>query len=212
MGGFSQAAAAAAAAGAATAAAGNPSGTFQSSPGNNSSMGSVSSSLTNVNFPLGPFMGLSPGGAAGNNAMMSQHNAMMSHMSHMAAAAAAAAAQQGMGPTAQDYAAAAAAAAAAAGGPGGHGGPGGPPLSQQRLFVVVHKSVSDDQLRLLFRQYPGMEYCDLKRDKATGKSKVGAAAASAAADSASAAACLGLLMWDALGVCSGVFLCMHVVA
>jgi hypothetical protein len=166
MGGFSQAAAAAAAAGAAAAAAGNPSGTFQSSPGNNSSMGSVSSSLTNVNFPLAPFMGLSPGAAAHNNAMMS-------HMSQMAAAAAAAAAaQQGMGPTAQDYAAAAAAAAAAAG-QGGHGGPGGPPLSQQRLFVVVHKSVSDEQLRLLFRQYPGMEYCDLKRDKATGKSKVG---------------------------------------
>ncbi|KAF6259639.1 hypothetical protein COO60DRAFT_988185 [Scenedesmus sp. NREL 46B-D3] len=75
-----------------------------------------------------------------------------------------------MGPSAQEFAAAAAA-AAAAGGQGGHGGPGGPPLSQQRLFVVVHKSVSDDQLRLLFRQYPGMEYCDLKRDKATGKSK-----------------------------------------
>jgi hypothetical protein len=167
MGSISQAAAAAAAAGAAAAAAaGNPSGTFQSSPGNNSSMGSVSSSLTNVNFPLAPFMGLSPGAAAHNNAIMS-------HMSHMAAAAAAAAAQQGMGPSAQDFAAAAAAAAAAAGGQGMPGGPGGPPLSQQRLFVVVHKSVSDDQLRLLFRQYPGMEYCDLKRDKATGKSKVG---------------------------------------
>ena len=50
---------------------------------------------------------------------------------------------------------------------------GGPPLSQQRLFVVVHKSVSEDQLRLLFRQYPGCEYCDLKRDKLTGRSKVG---------------------------------------
>jgi hypothetical protein len=167
MGGFSQAAAAAAA-GAAAAAASNPSGTFQSSPGNHSSMGSVSSSLTNVNFPLAPFMGLSPGAVAHNNAMMS-------HMSQMAAAAAAAA-QQGMGPTAQDYAAAAAAAAAASGAQGG--GPGGPPLSQQRLFVVVHKSVSDDQLRLLFRQYPGMEYCDLKRDKATGKSKVGTRCAS----------------------------------
>jgi hypothetical protein len=46
-------------------------------------------------------------------------------------------------------------------------------LSQQRLFVVVHKSVSEEQLRLLFRQYPGCEYCDLKRDKLTGRSKVG---------------------------------------
>jgi hypothetical protein len=33
--------------------------------------------------------------------------------------------------------------------------------------------LAQPQLRLLFRQYPGMEYCDLKRDKATGKSKVG---------------------------------------
>jgi hypothetical protein len=39
--------------------------------------------------------------------------------------------------------------------------------------VVVHKSVSEEQLRLLFRQYPGCEYCDLKRDKLTGRSKVG---------------------------------------
>ncbi|KAF8057626.1 svkA [Scenedesmus sp. PABB004] len=76
---------------------------------------------------------------------------------HMAAAAAAAAAAQQQ--------------AAGLGGADGLGGPGGPPLSSQRLFVVVHKSVGDEALRLLFRAYPGMEYCDLKRDKATGKSK-----------------------------------------
>jgi RNA recognition motif-containing protein len=56
--------------------------------------------------------------------------------------------------------------------------------------VVVHKGVEEEQLQLLFRHYPGCEYCDLKRDKATGKSKgycyvnysTPAAAAAAVAD------------------------------
>jgi hypothetical protein len=60
--------------------------------------------------------------------------------------------------------------AAAAAGPGQGLPP--TPVSKQRLFVVVHKSVTEDVLQRLFRQYPGMEYCDLKKDRATGKSKV----------------------------------------
>lgn len=43
--------------------------------------------------------------------------------------------------------------------------------SKQRLFVVVHKSVSEDMIARLFKRLPGMEYCDLKKDYATGKSK-----------------------------------------
>jgi len=44
-------------------------------------------------------------------------------------------------------------------------------LSKQRLFVVVHKGVGEDLLARLFRRFTGMEYCDLKKDRATGKSK-----------------------------------------
>ncbi|KAL6785046.1 hypothetical protein ACKKBG_A02220 [Auxenochlorella protothecoides x Auxenochlorella symbiontica] len=44
-------------------------------------------------------------------------------------------------------------------------------LSRQRLFVVLHKSVGDETLACLFRSFPGMEYCDLKKDRATGRSK-----------------------------------------
>jgi hypothetical protein len=46
-----------------------------------------------------------------------------------------------------------------------------PPLSATRLFVVCSKSIDDALLARLFRAYPGMEYCDLKRDRATGRSK-----------------------------------------
>lgn len=95
---------------------------FHSSPGNNSSMGSGSSSLSTATFPMG-YMGLSPA-----------HGSLA--------------------------------------GPGAASGMP-PPLSKQRLFVVVHKSVSEEVLARLFRNYPGMEYCDLKKDKATNKSKVG---------------------------------------
>lgn len=44
-------------------------------------------------------------------------------------------------------------------------------LSKQRLFVVVHKGVTEDAIARLFRRFPGMEYCDLKKERATGKSK-----------------------------------------
>eukprot|EP00192_Tetraselmis_astigmatica_P002068 CAMPEP_0117690412 /NCGR_PEP_ID=MMETSP0804-20121206/25109_1 /TAXON_ID=1074897 /ORGANISM="Tetraselmis astigmatica, Strain CCMP880" /LENGTH=994 /DNA_ID=CAMNT_0005503449 /DNA_START=86 /DNA_END=3070 /DNA_ORIENTATION=+ len=47
----------------------------------------------------------------------------------------------------------------------------GPAAGPQRLFVVVAKSVSAEQLSHLFKRFPGMEYCDLKRDQATGRSK-----------------------------------------
>ncbi|KAG2484367.1 hypothetical protein HYH03_016783 [Edaphochlamys debaryana] len=46
-----------------------------------------------------------------------------------------------------------------------------PSLCKQRLFVVVHKSVTQDVLARLFRKFNGMEYCDLKKDPATGRSK-----------------------------------------
>eukprot|EP00210_Caulerpa_lentillifera_P008383 g7995.t1 len=46
-----------------------------------------------------------------------------------------------------------------------------PTLSKLRLFVVVHKGVSEEMLVRLFRRFPGMEYCDLKKDKKTNKSK-----------------------------------------
>mmetsp|Transcript_15110 Transcript_15110/g.24871 ORF Transcript_15110/g.24871 Transcript_15110/m.24871 type:complete len:608 (-) Transcript_15110:1241-3064(-) len=45
------------------------------------------------------------------------------------------------------------------------------PAAKQRLYVVVHKSVTQDQLARLFSRYPGMEYCDLKRDRSTGEPK-----------------------------------------
>lgn len=46
-----------------------------------------------------------------------------------------------------------------------------PQMSKQRLFVVLHKGVSEGMIARLFRRLPGMEYCDLKKDRATGKSK-----------------------------------------
>lgn len=44
-------------------------------------------------------------------------------------------------------------------------------LSRQRLFVVLHKSVGEETLACLFRTFSGMEYCDLKKDRTTGRSK-----------------------------------------
>ncbi len=44
-------------------------------------------------------------------------------------------------------------------------------LPNSRLFIVVHKSASEEALSSLFRCYPGMEYLDLKRDRVTGRSK-----------------------------------------
>lgn len=38
------------------------------------------------------------------------------------------------------------------------------------------QGVGEELLSRLFRQFPGMEYCDLKTDRATGRSKVGGAA------------------------------------
>eukprot|EP01133_Synstelium_polycarpum_P010596 gene10596-12330_t len=46
-----------------------------------------------------------------------------------------------------------------------------PTVSRQRLFVVCHKSVTQENLYKLFSRYPGMEYCDLKKDKVSNKSK-----------------------------------------
>lgn len=55
--------------------------------------------------------------------------------------------------------------------PGGFPVPGYLPTSRQRLFVVHHKSVTQEQLSRLFSRFPGMEYCDLKKNKQTGESK-----------------------------------------
>lgn len=41
-----------------------------------------------------------------------------------------------------------------------------------RLYVVVSKAVSEDIIIRLFRAFPGLEYCDLKRDHTTGHSRV----------------------------------------
>jgi RNA recognition motif-containing protein len=45
------------------------------------------------------------------------------------------------------------------------------PTSRQRLFVVHHKSVTQEQLSRLFSRFQGMEYCDLKKNKQTGEAK-----------------------------------------
>lgn len=45
----------------------------------------------------------------------------------------------------------------------------GEALNRQRLFVVCHKAVSEEMLARLFRTWPGLEYLDLKRDRATGE-------------------------------------------
>jgi hypothetical protein len=47
----------------------------------------------------------------------------------------------------------------------------GPELSRQRLYVVVSKSATEEQIAKLFKRFGGMEYCNLKRDKKTGQSK-----------------------------------------
>jgi len=47
----------------------------------------------------------------------------------------------------------------------------GLPISRQRLFVVCPKQVTQEQLARAFGKFPGMEYCDLKINKATMESK-----------------------------------------
>jgi len=44
-------------------------------------------------------------------------------------------------------------------------------LPRQRLFIVCPKSLTQEQLARVFSRVPGMEYCDLKKDKRTGDSK-----------------------------------------
>ena len=78
--------------------------------------------------------------------------------------------------------------------PANNSGDSQPQLSKLRLFVVVYKvctrflnrrpclthssvscleqGVTEDMLARLFRRFPGMEYCDLKKDRRTNKSKV----------------------------------------
>lgn len=41
------------------------------------------------------------------------------------------------------------------------------------IVTYVLQGVGEELLSRLFRQFPGMEYCDLKTDRATGRSKVG---------------------------------------
>ena len=38
--------------------------------------------------------------------------------------------------------------------------------------MFLTQGVNEDMLVRLFRRLPGMEYCDLKKDRATGRSKV----------------------------------------
>lgn len=51
------------------------------------------------------------------------------------------------------------------------GGLAGEPPASPRLFVVLPKVVSQDALRQIFSKFPGMERCDLKLDRASGRSK-----------------------------------------
>jgi len=44
-------------------------------------------------------------------------------------------------------------------------------VSRQRLFVVCSKSIAQEQLARMFSRFPGMEYCDLKKNKNSGDSK-----------------------------------------
>jgi RNA recognition motif-containing protein len=48
--------------------------------------------------------------------------------------------------------------------------------------------VGDESLARMFRAFPGMEYCDLKKDRMTGRSKGYAYVAFVAPESAAAAA------------------------
>ena len=41
-----------------------------------------------------------------------------------------------------------------------------------RLYVVCCKGLTEDTLACMFRAFPGLEYCDLKRDHLTGQSRV----------------------------------------
>ncbi|DBA73573.1 TPA: RNA-binding protein 45 [Trebouxia sp. C0005] len=59
--------------------------------------------------------------------------------------------------------------------------------SKQRLFVVIHKSATEEMVARIFRSFPGMEYCDLKRDRVTGQSKGFCYVYYASADAAAAA-------------------------
>lgn len=56
-------------------------------------------------------------------------------------------------------------------GPGAGGLGQAPEVSMQRLFVVVSKSATEEQIAKQFKRFGGMEYCNLKRDKKTGQSK-----------------------------------------
>lgn len=55
---------------------------------------------------------------------------------------------------------------------GSESGGGGNATALTRLYVVHPKAISEDVLAFLFQSYPGMEYCDLKRDHATGHARV----------------------------------------
>lgn len=53
---------------------------------------------------------------------------------------------------------------------------GGAAVALTRLYVVCCKGLTEDTLACMFRAYPGLEYCDLKRDHLTGQSRVRARA------------------------------------
>lgn len=48
----------------------------------------------------------------------------------------------------------------------------GSPSHLLRLYVVHYKGASEAQLTSVFNQVSGLEYCDVKRDHATGMSRV----------------------------------------
>jgi hypothetical protein len=62
-----------------------------------------------------------------------------------------------------------------------------PAAPTARLFVVLHKSAGEEALAAAFRPFPGLEAVDLKRDRATGRSKGYAYVAFSSAAAAAAA-------------------------
>lgn len=45
-------------------------------------------------------------------------------------------------------------------------------MGQALLLCTALQSATEDMVAHIFRSFPGMEYCDLKRDRITGQSKV----------------------------------------
>ena len=61
------------------------------------------------------------------------------------------------------------------------------PLPPTSLFACLLQGATEEMVARIFRSFPGMEYCDLKRDRVTGQSKGYAYVNYSTADAAAAA-------------------------